>query len=50
LQGSENGRVVTIVRAQIGKNYARCNSHYPIMDHAKIKNNIPASSDKWIYE
>ena len=36
--------------AQIGKNYPRCNSHYPIMGHAKIKNNITVSPDKWIYE
>jgi hypothetical protein len=30
--------------------YPRCNSHYPIMGHVKIKNNIPISPDKWIYE
>jgi hypothetical protein len=39
-----------LLRAQIGKNYPRCNSHYPIMGHAKIKNNITVSPDKWIYE
>ena len=39
-----------LFRAQIRKNYPRCNSHDPIMGHVKIKNNIPVSPDKWIYE
>ena len=39
-----------LLRAQIGKNYPRCNSHYQIIGNVKIKNNIPVSPDKWIYE
>ena len=40
-----------LLQAQIGKNYPRCNSHYSVMGHVKIKNNdIPVSPDKWIYD
>ena len=37
-------------RRLLGKNYPRCNLHYTIMGLVKIKNNIPVSPDKWIYE
>ena len=40
-----------LLRAQIGKSNPRCNSHYSVMGHVKIKNNdIPVSPDKWIYD
>jgi hypothetical protein len=29
--------------------FYECHSHYPIMDHVKIKNNIPVLPNKWIY-